>query len=582
MMTILSRTLFPALFLGLLLVSSTTIAQQAEKYELSEDSKIHTGVPQGEIKGPFRWDQSTIFPGTVRDYSIYIPAQYDANKPCCLLVVQDGLRKAQQWKFPTVLDNLIHKKQVPPMIGIFISPGVVPAPNANSQPRFNRSFEYDGLGDSYARFLIEEILPAVSEDYNISDDPNDRMLAGSSSGGICAFTAAWERPDAFRRVFSAVGTFVSLRGGNEYPALLRKFEARPVRIFLQDGSNDQDIYGGSWWDANQAMLHSLKFAGYDVNHVWGEGGHNGKHSTAILPDAMRWLWRDYPKPITTVAGKKRRTDILIPGENWELLGEGYTYTEGPAVNGNGEVFFSDVPSSRIYRIGLDGKITLFADNTERANGLMFAADGKLYACQSGASRIVRFDKDGKAETVLEDVSSNDIVMLPDGGYFSDPQNNQVWHFTLDGRKKVVAEEIDFPNGLHTSLDHAFLLVNDSRGRFNFSFQVQPDGSLVNRQLYGHFHRGDRDKDCWADGLTIDNQGRTYVATRIGLQVLDQLGRVHLIINKPQAAKLSNIVFGGPALDTLYATSTDKVYRRKIMAKGVVPWKGAVKPPRPGL
>ncbi len=571
-----------ATLLGLLLISSPTRAQQAENYELSEDSKVHEGVPQGEIKGPFRWDKSTIFPGTVRDYSIYVPAQYDAEKPCCLLVVQDGLRKAQQWKFPTVLDNLIHKKQVPPMIGIFISPGVVPAPNADSQPRFNRSFEYDGMGDSYARFLIEEILPAVSEDYNISDDPNDRMLAGSSSGGICAFTAAWERPDAFRRVFSAVGTFVSLRGGNEYPALLRKFEARPIRIFLQDGSNDQDIYGGSWWDANQAMLHSLTFAGYDVHHVWGEGGHNGKHSTAILPDAMRWLWRDYPKPVTTVAGKKRRTDILIPGEDWELLGEGYTYTEGPAVNGEGEVFFSDVPSSRIYRIGLDGKITLFADNTERANGLMFAADGKLYACQSGAGRIVRFDEDGKTETVLEDVTSNDIVMLPAGGYFSDPQNNQVWHFTLDGTKKVVADEIDFPNGLHTSIDHAFLLVNDSRGRFNFSFQIQPDGSLVNRQLYGHLHRGDRDKDCWADGMTIDSQGRTYVATRIGLQVLDQLGRVHLIITKPQAAKLSNVVFGGPKLDTIYATSTDKVYRRKLKAQGVVPWKGAVKPPRPGL
>ena len=571
-----------ATLLGLLLSCGPARAQQVESYQLSEDSKVQEGVPQGQIKGPFRWDKSTLFPGTVRDYSIYVPAQYDAKKPCCLLVVQDGLRKAQQWKFPTVLDNLIHKKQVPPMIGIFISPGVVPAPSPDSQPRFNRSFEYDGLGDRYARFLIEEILPAVSQDYNISSDPNDRMLAGSSSGAICAFTAAWERPDAFRRVFSAVGTYVSLRGGNEYPALLRKFEARPIRIFLQDGSNDLDIYGGSWWDANQTMLHSLTFAGYDVQHIWGEGGHNGKHSTAILPEAMRWLWRDYPKPITTVAGKKRRTDILIPGEDWELLGEGYTYTEGPAVNARGEVFFSDIPDSRIYRIGLDGKITLFADDTERANGLMFAADGKLYACQSGAERIVRFTEDGKTETVLEDVTSNDIVMLPSGGYFSDPQNNRVWHFTLDGTKKVVADEIDFPNGLHTSIDHAFLLVNDSHGRFNYSFQVQPGGNLIHRQRYGHLHRGDQDKDCWADGMTIDSQGRSYVATRIGLQVLDQLGRVHLIITKPQAAKLSNIVFGGPRLDTIYATSTDKVYRRKLNARGVVPWKGAVKPPRPGL
>jgi gluconolactonase len=581
-MKFLSLTFCLTSLLSLHLLSSTAIAQKAEQYELSEDSKVQEGVPQGEIKGPFRWKNSTIFPGTERDYSIYIPAQYDADTPCCLLVVQDGLRKAQQWKFPTVLDNLIHKKQVPPMIGVFISPGVVPAPNPKSQPRFNRSFEYDGMGDSYARFLLTEVLPAVGKQYNISDDPNDRMIAGSSSGAICAFTAAWERPDSFRRVFSAVGTFVSLRGGNEYPALVRKFEAKPIRIFLQDGSNDLDIYGGNLWDANQVMLRSLQFAGYDVMHAWGEGGHNGQHSTAILPDAMRWLWRDYPKPVTVVQGKKRRTDVLIPGEDWRLVGEGYKYAEGPAVNADGEVFFSDVPNSRIYRIGLDGKVSLFAENTQRASGLMFSANGKLYACQSGAKRIVCFDKQGKSETVVEDVTSNDIVMLPQGGYFTDPLNNQVWHFTLDGEKKVVAKDIEFPNGLHTSTDHAFLLVNDSRGRFNFSFQVQPDGSLVNRQLYGHLHRGDADKDCWADGMTIDSEGRTYVATRVGLQVLDQLGRVHLIINKPQAAKLSNVVFGGPDLDTIYATSTDKVYRRKLKARGVVPWKGAVKPPRPGL
>ncbi len=581
-MNSLSRTLLLAPILFLNLLSSMAIAQQKEHYELSKDSKVQKNVPQGEIKGPFQWKNSSIFPGTERNYSIYIPSQYDATKPCCLLVVQDGLRKAQQWKFPTVLDNLIHEKQIPPMIGVFISPGVVPAPNSNSQPRFNRSFEYDGMGDSYARFLLKEILPAVKKKYNISEDPNDRMIAGSSSGAICAFTVAWERPDSFRRVFSAVGTFVSLRGGNEYPALVRKFETKPIRIYLQDGSNDLDIYGGNWWNANQTMLSSLQFAGYDVKHAWGKGGHNGKHSTAILPDAMRWLWRDYPKPIKIIQGKKRRTDILIPGEDWQLIGEGYKYAEGPAVNADGEVFFSDVPSSKIYRIGLDGKVSLFADNTQRSNGLMFAADGKLYACQSGAKRIVRYDNQGNSETVVKDVNSNDIVMLPKGGYFSDPQNHQVWHFTLDGKKKVVAKDIEFPNGLHTSTDHAFLLVNDSKGRFNYSFQIQPDGSLVNRQLYGHLHRGDNDKDCWADGMTIDSEGRTYIATRIGLQVMDQLGRVHLIINKPQAAKLSNVVFGGADLNTIYATSTDKVYRRKLKARGVVPWKGAVKPPRPSL
>lgn len=568
--------------LASLLFSSIAVAQQTEQYELSEDSKVQQGVPQGEVKGPFRWENSVIFPGTVREYAIYVPVQYDADKPCCLMVVQDGLGKAKRWKIPTVLDNLIHKKQVPPMIGVFISPGVVPPRDDKSQPRFNRSFEYDGLGDRYARFLLEEILPAVGKQYNISNAPNDRMIAGSSSGAICAFTVAWERPDSFRRVFSAVGTFTSLRGGNEYPALVRKFEAKPIRVFLQDGKTDLDIYAGSWWDANQAMLHSLQFAGYDVEYAWGEGGHNDKHSTAIMPDALRWLWRDYPNPVTTVTGKKRRTDILIPGEDWQLLGEGYRFTEGPAVNADGEVYFTDVPNSRIYRIGLDGQVSLFAENTQRANGLMFAADGKLYACQNGAKRIVRYDSEGKTETVVEGVSSNDIVMLPAGGYFTDPRNHQVWHFTLDGQKKVVAEDIEFPNGLHTTIDHAFLIVNDSRSRMSYSFQIQPDGSLTNRQLYGHLHRGDLDKDCGADGMTIDSEGRTYVTTNLGLQVLDQLGRVHVILNKPQAAKLSNVVFGGPNLDTLYVTCTDKVYRRKINAQGIVPWKGPISPPKPGL
>ena len=567
----------------ILLTAFTTLpAQPPEQYDVSPDSIVQKDVPQGEVKGPFQFNNSSIFPGTEREYGIYIPAQYDSEKPTCLLVLQDGMNKARQWKAATVLDNLIHKGQVPPMIGLFVSPGVVPPIAKNSQPRFNRSFEYDGMGDRYARFLIEELLPEVGKDYNISSDPNDRMIAGSSSGGIAAFTVAWERPDSFRRVFTAVGTYVSLRGGNEYPALVRKYEAKPIRIFLQDGSKDLDIYGGSWWDSNQAMLHSLQFAGYDVGHAWGEGGHNGKHATAIFPDVMRWLWRDYPKPVGVVEGKPRRTKVLIPGEDWELVGSGYQYAEGPAVNADGEVFFSDVPASRIHKIDLAGKVSVFAENTGRANGLMFSPEGDLYACQGGNRQIVRFDSKGNVHTVVTDVDSNDLVFLGSHGYFSDPKNNQVWHFTADGKKQVVAEGIEFPNGLHTTADHAFLLVNDSRGRFTYSFQILPDGSLTHRQVYGHLHRGDADPDCWGDGMTIDKQGMTYIATRIGVQILDQLGRVHLILQKPQPAKLSNVAFGGVELNTIYATSTDKVYRRKLNATGVVPWKGPLQPPRPGL
>src|SRR5262249_30396641 len=193
------------------------------------------------------------------------------------------------------------------------------APSTNALDRFNRSYEYDGLGDNYARFLIEELLPhiAAEQKLNLTADPNDRAIAGASSGAICAFTTAWERPDAFRRVFSSIGTYVGLRGGNNYPTLIRKTEPKPIRIFLQDGSNDQNAYGGNWFLANQEMLSALQFAGYDVSHVWGDGGHNAKHAIAIFPDALRWLWRDYPTPITANPEHKSRQPVMqlvIPGE----------------------------------------------------------------------------------------------------------------------------------------------------------------------------------------------------------------------------------------------------------------------------
>ena len=561
------------------LVGSVALAQ--ENYQPTADSMPQPGVPKGKIVGPLQWE-STIYPGTVRDYTVYVPAQYEASKPACVLVVQDGLRRAEGWKLPTVLDNLIHKQEVPVTIGIFVSPGVVPAPHDGAQPRFNRSFEYDAMGDRYARFLIEEMLPEVAKAYNLSDDPNDRAIAGSSSGAICAFTVAWERPDAFRRVLSTVGTFVSLRGGNEYPALVRKFEPKPIRVFLQDGKNDLNLYGGSWWIANQQMLSALEFSGYDVKHVWGDGGHDAIHSTAIMPDALRWLWRDYPQPIEPGTAPSRRTDIILPGENWQLVSQGHKFTEGPAVNAKGEVFFTDIPNGRIHKIDLSGKVSLFAENSPGVNGLMFGADGKLYACQNGKQRIVRYDEVGNEEPFVENCPSNDLVMLPFGGFYTDPTNKKVWFVSNSGKRTLADEGIEFPNGVITSPDQTLLVVSDTRGRFTYSYQIQSDGSLAHKQRYGHVHVADGVRDSGADGMTVDNEGRLYLTTRLGLQVFDQLGRCHLILTKPQDAWLSNVVFGGPDLDTLYVTCGDKVYRRKVKAKGVVPWQAPAEPPKPRL
>jgi len=268
-------------------------AQAPQDFPLGPDSQPQPGVPKGEVL-KFSFDQSKIFPGTYRDYWIYVPAQYTPDRPACVYVNQDGI----QYEAPMVFDNLIHKKEMPVTVGIFINPGHVSEelPKPGWAGKGNRSFEYDTLSDQYARFLIEEILPHVGKTVKLTDDPAGRAIGGISSGGICAFTVAWERPDAFRQVLSHVGSFTNIRGGHVYPSLIRKSPMKPIRAFFQDGSKDLDNEHGNWWLANLQMEAALKFKGYDYKFVGGEGAHNGIHGGAILPDSLRWLWREYAPP----------------------------------------------------------------------------------------------------------------------------------------------------------------------------------------------------------------------------------------------------------------------------------------------
>jgi enterochelin esterase-like enzyme len=265
-----------------------------EDYVLGPDSQVKEGVPQGKVTQHV-W-KSTLFPGTERDYWIYVPAQYDSSKPACLIVLQDGggfVKENGSFQAPTVFDNLIHAGEMPVTIGLFINPGVVPAAKEGQQARKNRSYEYDSLGDLYARFLLEEMIPEVQKSYKISDNPEARALVGNSSGAICAFTVAWERPDAFRKVISHIGSFTNIRGGHVYPALIRKTVPKNLRVFLQDGENDLDNLHGNWPLSNQDMAAALKFSGYDYQFVLGTGKHSGRHGGAIFPDTLRWLWRDW-------------------------------------------------------------------------------------------------------------------------------------------------------------------------------------------------------------------------------------------------------------------------------------------------
>lgn len=282
-----------AWFIAEMLAGGPSTCRAADDYVLGPDAKEQPNVPQGEIIAG-RHVSAKVFPGTERDYWIYVPAQYDSNEPACVMVFQDGggyVDKKGPSPVPIVFDNLIHQGAMPVTIGIFLNPGVIPPARPGGKARSNRSFEYDTLSDQYARFLIEEILPMVGEKYNLTDDPDRRAICGISSGGICAFTVAWERPDVFRKVLSHVGSFTNIRGGHVYPALIRKTERKPIRVFLQDGANDLDNLHGSWPLANQQMAASLKFAGYDYRFEFGDGGHNRKHGGALLPESLRWLWR---------------------------------------------------------------------------------------------------------------------------------------------------------------------------------------------------------------------------------------------------------------------------------------------------
>jgi enterochelin esterase family protein len=312
----------PALFAA----GAAAPVRQPGDYAHGPDSKPQEGVPKGRLEGPLEF-RSQIFAGTVRQYWVYVPAQYPAAKPACLLVFQDGQRATNPapnapLRVPQVMENLIHKQELPVTIGLFITPGnrsETYPPNLGTGNPNNRAAEYDSLTDAYTRFLVEEMLPEVGKKYRFTDDPDGRAIGGASSGAICAFTVAWHRPDQFRKVISMIGSYTSIGyrpatatapmvpGGDLYPTLIRRSPPKPIRIFLQDGANDENSQWGNWYLANQQMLSALEFANaaanrrnapgprYDVKHEWGDGAHSDLHGGTILPDILRWMWRDWPK-----------------------------------------------------------------------------------------------------------------------------------------------------------------------------------------------------------------------------------------------------------------------------------------------
>lgn len=553
-----------------------------DNYTLSEESTRRLNeAPKGTVES-YQFSESKVFPGTKRGCWVYIPAQYDGKSPAHLMVFQDGhayVSETGQIRVPIVFDNMIHSGEMPVTIGIFVNPGHrgdnAPPDNGWGR-RDNRSFEYDSLSADYAEFLINELIPFTQKKFklNLTEKKEERAVCGMSSGGICAFTAAWERPDYFHKVLSHIGSFTNIRGGHAYPAMIRKSERRDIRVFLQDGSNDLNNIHGSWPLGNQQMAASLAFAGYDFKFVYGTGGHNGKHGGAIFPDSLRWLFRnEQGKPSDIPQAQV----ILESGDagNWELVGDGYQFTDAACPAPDGAFMFSDMRSNTLYRVSPSGgKPQVWFEESPRISGMKFGPDGMLYAAAQGndsEKQIIHIHPGTKkVTTVATGVKPNDLVVTSDNNiYFTDTGAGTVVKVPTSARglsrPAPVAGGINRPNGIGLSPNEKFLYVSEYGGDYVWAFMISDDGSLHSGERFMTLVNSNTEgKGSGGDGMTVDIKNRAYITSNAGIQVMDNTGRLITILTKPQPGATVSASIAGKAGDLLYVCSSDKVFRRKLV------------------
>jgi len=585
------RFLVPLLFSASLAVSAIADDEFVESVLHRENPSI----PHGTVTKMPPWE-SKIFAGTTRDWWVYVPAQYKPEQAAALMVFQDGhdyVNLKGNWRVPIVFDNLIASGDMPVTIAVFVNPGHDPSKGTpkNAWQVSDRSHEYDSMGDRYARFLLEEILPEVEKTYRISHDPEMRAVCGASSGGIAAFTVAWERPDEFHKVLSTIGSFTNLGGGgNAYPSLIRKTERKPLRVYQEDASGDVDNQFGNWPIANKQVHAALKYMGYDARLDFAEGyNHSSKHGGSVFPEALKWLWRkDAAKPEVNLkgdlGGDMTLHRLLIDGEDWKLVAEGLGFADGPTTDAEGNFYFSDMKAPGIFQISRTGTKTKLID--EPASGLKFGADGKLYACQGSKKRLIAISlSNNKVEVVAEDIQPNDLAMTYEGDiYITETGKKQVTLIKAKTHEKIAADTgIAAPNGIVLSPDQGTLAVSEYGGEFVWTFRIEPNGTLSAKSPYmtmrkpidpaGEFKHQEPPpykKSASGDGMTSDSMGRYYVTTALGVQVFDPTGRLCGVLPKPQADKpLTSCTFSGEKREYLYVTNGDKIYRRRVQATGNV-------------
>ena len=537
-------------------VSLSSFAQQAYNVRAPFDPatvKMEESM-RGEVL-KFTFNDSQIYPGTEREILVYVPQQYQSGAPACLLVCMDGIL----YDATTVMDNLIASGEMPVTIGVFIQPGVV-YDEDGAVVRYTRCKEFDSTDDNFATFIEKEVLPKVEgmqtesgKTIALSKDANDRAITGASSGGIAAFSVAWNRPDLFSRVYTTVGTFVAMRGGHEYPAVVRKTEPKPLRIYMQDGWYDvwNPIFG-EWFEYNLLMESAFNFAGYEVFHKWDRGNHSIKYGTLAFPDAMRWLWKGYPAQVQKGwSNNGMLQDILLADEDWQeislptaVTGEVFAVADSSAVFASGTSIYKVSPTGACARVGelKTGERLMGAGLTARGSSLYKdgakVADG-LYGLQA-----------------VQALSEGKYLALCNGKAKS---RADVWVVNTGCRALAVAP------------DERFCVTGEDKTHHLISTIIDKQGHMLYSEPFYYLHDLSNGTKQTAENMAFDTKGNLYVATEMGVQVADHNGRVRAILSLP-AGGVNSLAFSG---NYLYVLCGDQLFVRKMKAEGHLPANGKI-------
>ena len=524
--------------------------------EIAAGPRLDPLAPKGTVK-EFTFTESRIFPGTRRNGSVFIPAQYDAAKPACVYVRQDGYNRAEK----SFLESLIAVGDMPVTVGVFVRPGELPTPKPGTMGRRNRCFEYDAVNDNYVRFLVEELLPYIAKEFNLnlSTNGNDRCIAGGSSGGIAAFNAAWQRPDAFTRVYANSGSFVAFRGGHEFPTLIRKTDPKPIRAYLTTGMRDMVNCAGDWYLLDQEMDKALQFSGYDYFFRAIDGGHVAGWND-YFPEAMRFIWKGWPEAVKAGAGAPRMRDVLVPDEGWRLAADGFADTRGAACNATGEVFFADSAAGKVYRIGLDGKASVFLEKSGHANAVTVGPKGEVYMVSELSGKIECVDAAGSRHVIIDGVPGRHILARPDGSLYV--SGKCLW-LVRDGKATVIDEGLKRATGLAYRPDQWLLSVADGDSRWAYSYQINDGGTLSNKERFFWLHVQDWEDDAGAESVCYAKEGQMLVATRSGIQICADDGPTQIILPVPDRSRVLSVCLGGPNRDTLFAFCGNRIWKRTV-------------------